>query len=193
ELDVVERGGHHGWNVMEGSICFLPGCDPTGYVPPIAEYGRAEGQSVTGGYVYRGRALPALAGAYVFGDFVSGRIWAIYPDDDPPTPQLLVESGLNIASFGRGHDGEIYLVDHVGGGIYRLAPASGGSQRFPGRLSETGCFDPADPRHPVEGMIPYDVNVALWSDGARKARWLAIPDGTTITVEPDGDWTFPPG
>ena len=64
---------------------------------------------------------------------------------------------------------------------------------FPTRLSDTGCFDPADPTRVADGVIPYDVNAKLWSDGASKQRWMAIPDGTQIDVLPDGDWDFPVG
>jgi uncharacterized repeat protein (TIGR03806 family) len=64
---------------------------------------------------------------------------------------------------------------------------------FPDKLSATGCFDAADPTKPVEALIPYDVNSPLWSDGADKERFLALPDGTTITVGNDGDWDLPIG
>jgi uncharacterized repeat protein (TIGR03806 family) len=68
-----------------------------------------------------------------------------------------------------------------------------GSEGLPARLSETGCFDPADPTRPLPGLIPYQVNAALWSDGAAKERWLALPDGATIEIQPDGDLELPPG
>jgi uncharacterized repeat protein (TIGR03806 family) len=60
-------------------------------------------------------------------------------------------------------------------------------------LSATGCVNPANPKEPADGLIPYEVNVALWSDGADKKRWLAVPDGTTIQVGPDGHWDLPAG
>jgi len=193
EIDKVERGLHYGWPTREGAHC-LDGsttCDTAGLTEPILEYGHDQGLSITGGYVYRGNALPALLGAYLFGDFVTGRVWALFPDERQP--ELLIESGIGLASFGQANDGEIYAVDHFAGGIYQLVGVESGGPAFPGRLSETGCFDPADPRNPVEALLPYDVNVPLWSDGAHKARWIAIPDGTKIEVAPDGDWIFPVG
>ena len=68
-----------------------------------------------------------------------------------------------------------------------------GSEGLPARLSETGCFDPTDPTRPLPALIPYEVNAALWSDGAAKERWLALPDEARIQIEPDGDFELPPG
>ena len=79
EVDLVQKGLNYGWNVMEGTACFSPqtGCDQTGLELPVAEYGREGGCSIIGGYVYRGRLIPSLYGAYVFGDFCSGSVWGI--------------------------------------------------------------------------------------------------------------------
>ena len=68
-----------------------------------------------------------------------------------------------------------------------------GREGLPQRLSETGCFDKEDPRRPLPFLIPYDVNMPLWSDGGSKERWLGLPDGAHITVKPDGDFELPPG
>lgn len=113
EIDLVEKGKNYGWNVMEGSLCFKPreGCDKTGLEPPVAEYGRDEGGCVTGGYVYAGRRAPSLAGAYVYGDFLSTRIWT-YRAAAPGGARndLLFESGKQIASFALDADGELYVL-----------------------------------------------------------------------------------
>jgi uncharacterized repeat protein (TIGR03806 family) len=68
-----------------------------------------------------------------------------------------------------------------------------GSLGLPARLSETGCFDPSAPIRPLPGLIPYEVNMPLWSDGAAKERWLALPDGARMHVSPDGDLDLPAG
>ena len=68
-----------------------------------------------------------------------------------------------------------------------------GTDGLPARLSETGCFDPADVTRPLPALLPYTVNAPLWSDGADKDRWLALPDGARIRVLPDGDLELPPG
>ncbi|MGH7259879.1 MAG: PQQ-dependent sugar dehydrogenase [Nitrospiraceae bacterium] len=121
EIDVVKRGGNYGWRVMEGTHCFLPrdGCARDGLIPPVAEYGHDKGRcSITGGYVYRGSRLPALRGAYLYGDFCSGEIFALVEG----TQQILLTTGLRIASFGQDQDGELYVVGH-GGTIHRIVEA----------------------------------------------------------------------
>ncbi len=126
EVDRIVRGGNYGWNIMEGTHCFRPptGCDRTGLELPISEYTHADGHSITGGFVYRGRALPGLQGRYVFGDYVAGTIWSIPADARTLTaPQPLLASGLLISSFGEDAAGELYVLDHGGGRIFRLVAA----------------------------------------------------------------------
>jgi glucose/arabinose dehydrogenase len=119
EVDVITRGGNYGWNVMEGTLCYNPssGCDTSGSIRPVIEYGRSEGVCVTGGYVYRGNDLPTLVGKYVFGDYGSGRIWCT---SGPGDRQLLLKSGLAISTFGVDRGGELYVCDYAGGKIYRF-------------------------------------------------------------------------
>ncbi|MGQ0572471.1 MAG: PQQ-dependent sugar dehydrogenase [Armatimonadota bacterium] len=118
EIDLIERGGNYGWNIMEGAHCFRPatGCNTAGLRLPIAEYGRSGGCSVTGGYVYRGSRLPDLAGRYLFGDYCSGRLWSLHETSSGRwTMTQLMDTGLRISSFGEDQNGEVYLVDHSGG------------------------------------------------------------------------------
>lgn len=127
EIDIVTRGGNYGWDEREATHCYEPemGCKREGYIDPVYEYGHDEGQSVTGGFVYTGRALPALAGKYVFGDFVAGRIWAFDLPADGQRVQKVYALGrwpLLISTFGRDASGELYVADFGLGGIYRLAP-----------------------------------------------------------------------
>ncbi len=197
EIDRVVRGGNYGWKIREGFICRPPttNCPTAGLIDPVVDYGRGDGVSVTGGYVYRGTAIPSLVGRFVYGDYSSGRIWAVAFDAQTGrhVPQPLASSGLNISSFGQGVDGEVYVVHH-GGTLHRLAPQGTPTpSTFPDRLSATGCVDAADPKRPAQGLIPYDVNAALWSDGAAKERHFAIPDGTKIRIGADGDFDFPNG
>ncbi|CAN5779220.1 PQQ-dependent sugar dehydrogenase [soil metagenome] len=113
-------GENYGWRVMEGFHCYnANNCDQTSLTLPVLEYPHSEGNSVTGGYVYRGDALPDLVGQYIYGDFGSGRIWRAQKQGDAWTNELLLESGLNIASFGEDEAGELYAVA-IGGGVYRL-------------------------------------------------------------------------
>ena len=116
-------GENYGWNVMEGDRCYQPrdGCDQTGVVLPVLSYphGGDWGSSISGGYVYRGSAAPALAGRYVFADYVSGRIWTAAAADGWNVEPLL-ESGFNISTFGEDAAGELYVADHRNGTIYRF-------------------------------------------------------------------------
>jgi hypothetical protein len=91
---------------------------------PVAEYNRSEGLSITGGYVYRGEALPALDGVYFFGDFGFGTVWALWRNDAGIwTRESFLNSGQTISSFGVDEQNELYLVNY-GGSIFRFAPAS---------------------------------------------------------------------
>lgn len=198
EIDYIEIGKNYGWNVLEGNQCYPPGttnCDTTDKVPPVIAYGRTEGNSVTGGYVYRGSSIPGLYGRYLYADFGSGRIWAIEADPDTTEqPVLLLESGLNISSFARDNDDELYVLDYAGGTILRIIPQdTGNPPDVPNSLIETGYVLPESPWQPVSCFIPYDINAPFWSDGAEKERWFAIPDGTQIRIESDGNWIFPVG
>tara|TARA_R110001583_G_scaffold90137_3_gene231748 strand:+ start:54992 stop:56110 length:1119 start_codon:yes stop_codon:yes gene_type:complete len=118
EIDLIVKGGNYGWNILEGSSCYLETeCDSTDLVAPFFEYGHGKNdKSVTGGYVYRGNELPDLKGYYVYGDFVSGRIWAL---DQAGNNTLLLETGLAIASFGTDKNNELYVCS-FDGKIYEL-------------------------------------------------------------------------
>ncbi|MBI3804010.1 MAG: PQQ-dependent sugar dehydrogenase [Nitrospirae bacterium] len=118
EIDVVHKGGNYGWNVMEGTICtpgVNPVCDKSRFEPPILDYPRSDGITVIGGYVYRGSAIPFLAGAYLYGDFGSGRVWMLrYDGKKVIEQQLLLDTKRRISSFGEDAARELYLVDYAG-------------------------------------------------------------------------------
>jgi uncharacterized repeat protein (TIGR03806 family) len=196
EVDLVTRGGNYGWRCFEGTNPFNANCGSNpNPIPPVAQYGRAAGFSTTGGYVYRGSAIPALQGRYVFGDFGSGNLWHIARDTTSTvtlTAASALPTGLSIASFAEDLNGELYIV-HLGGTLHRLAGASGGGRQIPSELSETGCVDAANPSQPAIGLIPYAPNAAFFSDGATKSRWLALPDAQRIAVGADDDFDFPNG
>jgi uncharacterized repeat protein (TIGR03806 family) len=198
EIDQVRRGGNYGWNCREGAATYSASCGTsTGLIDPVHYYGRSLGGSVTGGYVYRGAALPALVGSYLFADYISGRIWRLVANGSGGfSAQELLDTSLSIASFGEGNDGELYVVDIVGGGLHRIVDGGGAAPPGPPvatLLSGTGCVIPQNPSQPASGLVPYHAAAPFWSDGAAKERWLAIPDGTTISVAADGDFTFPNG
>ena len=129
EIDIIEKGKNYGWRIMEGMHCYKPDpCDGAGLTLPIWEYAHDArgGNSITGGYVYRGSQLPDLYGKYIYGDFVSGRIWALaYDGKRPPANTELVRTDLSISSFGIDQNGEIYICD-LNGHICRLVARKNG-------------------------------------------------------------------
>lgn len=127
EVDVIQKGLNYGWNIMEGNHCFEPeeGCDRTGLTLPVWEYGRDEGSSITGGYVYRGSRAPQLEGRYLVADFSTGRVWALRYEGGPTAEsELLMDTNLNISSFGVDENGEQYVLA-FDGSIYHFSPTDG--------------------------------------------------------------------
>jgi glucose/arabinose dehydrogenase len=123
EVDIVDRGNNYGWNIMEGFHCFNPpsGCNTSGLTMPIAEYSHSEGDAIIGGYVYHGTKIPGLQGAYIFGDFGTGKIWELTQDSSGSwTRTQLLDTGRNISSFGQDQAGEVYVVD-LAGAVLQLA------------------------------------------------------------------------
>lgn len=122
EVDIVRRGGNYGWRIMEGDRCYQPasGCNRNGLVLPIATYthdsGNGDRCSITGGYVYRGQALSIAAGTYVFADFCSGEIFGLNKGQFT----VLLDTNLQIVSFGEDPAGELFVIDRAGG-IHRIA------------------------------------------------------------------------
>lgn len=123
---IIENGNNYGWNILEGSACYPSGdsCDKTGLEQPLFEYSHTSGdRSVTGGYVYRGDKWPGLEGLYIYGDFISGRIWALDTSDPGnPVNTELIDTSLNISSFGTDQNNELYLCA-FNGQIYRPGSA----------------------------------------------------------------------
>jgi glucose/arabinose dehydrogenase len=124
EVDIVQKGGNYGWNVMEGFHCFNPpsGCDMTGLMLPIVEIPHPEGEAVIGGFVYHGTALTGLQNQYIFGD-LNGRIWRL--QEGPPntfTRTLLNDTGVSISSFGQDQNGELYVTDIGNGTVLKIVP-----------------------------------------------------------------------
>jgi glucose/arabinose dehydrogenase len=128
EIDVQRAGApggtNVGWNRMEGAHCFQPaqGCERPGLTPPVTEYGHDQGCTVIGGYVERSSTPSPLTGGYLFGDYCSGRLWAIDPASDGPVdPTVVGESGANLSAFGEDESGALYAADIAGGDILRVA------------------------------------------------------------------------
>lgn len=207
---LLARGANYGWSVFEGSHPFylerkLADIPRT---PPTAEHPHSEARSLTGGVVYHGAKLPELRGAYLYGDYSTGKIWGLRHDGEQVVwHKELADTSLAITAFAVDLDGELLIADHRGdgqGGLYTLEPNAGKNTEatFPRRLSETGLFRSVPDHRMHPGAIPYDVNAALWSDGAHKARWLVLPATMTqdgrdvparISFSRDRTWELPEG
>lgn len=186
----AKRGTNSGWPIMEGRVALRSDVErgPTPITPPIKDHSHAESNSVIGGPIYRGSELGDLDGAFVYGDYVTGTIWAIDVDDESHAHRTLVETDLRVIAFEAGSNGELWVVDYdYTGQIYRLVPSEtiDLSASFPRLLSETGLFQSIRPLIPADGVVPYEVNSDRWLDGLTAKRWVAIPGEETINLATD--------
>lgn len=203
EVNLIERGKNYGWPVCEGTNnrgdlggdsskdCSVD------FAPPREGYNHPVGRSIIGGVVYRGSRLPGLNGRFVFGDYVTKKIWAVA---DGEAKQLVTDSfPENIASFGTGVGGESLLVSTYGveyGGnstIYRLLDDDAERATIPARLSETGLFESLQPLVPKTGVMEYTVNTDGWFDGANVRHFMVVAEGETIDFSATDDWELPVG
>ncbi|MFT7616724.1 MAG: glucose/arabinose dehydrogenase [Planctomycetota bacterium] len=184
EINIIRKGGNYGWKKYEGNEQFSSTALSTGAaISPVTTYRRSEGFSVTGGYVYRGEKIPRLKGIYIFADYVSGRIWGLWPmGRGQYQKRHLMDTHLRISSFGVDQDGELYVCNHDGA-VYRLEPnfdSNAQDNEFPFRLAEADFFK----RH--DEWQPYQVVSPLWSDGLKKNRYiLRPPNNPPLTASED--------
>lgn len=204
EVDEVEKGKNYGWPIYEGKECLgtTSECARKDLVAPVLASAHA-GQSaaVIGGYVYRGKAMPWLRGDYIFSIFPRADLLALSKQSDGTYARRTLLAGVPVfSSYFTDKDGEIYgITGHSQTPqIQKLAPDTSGDPTvsIPPTLTASGCFDRVTgvtrPRI-TSGAIPYEVISPLWSDGAAKERWVALPNGGKITIGDDGDFTFPVG
>lgn len=197
---LIERGANYGWSVVEGGHDYYPDRQrgPQPISKPIADHSHSEARSLTGGLVYHGEKFPQLAGAYLYGDYSTGKIWAIKHDGQRITwHEEIADTPLQITAFAEGNDGDIWLLDHGGHAIYRLAPTPTDVPPlpFPLKLSESGLFKNVVQHTMADGVIPYSVSSPLWSDGTYKERFIAIPhkenEDCRIDFKGSRGWGFP--
>ncbi len=199
EVDLIIRGGNYGWKLREGFHPFDMDAAQTGkeLIDPLAEYFHSEGLSITGGIVYRGSRLPDYRGAYFYADYVTGQVWILRRDGDHVIDNRKVaETGLAISAFGEDAHGEM-VITAFDGRLYRFSQRNIDRQSiadaFPRTLSKTGLFKSVETLSPAEGVIPYGVNVPLWSDHAAKERYLALPSQGSVRFNEQETWAFPIG
>ncbi len=213
EVNKIVKGGNYGWVFREGAHDFGGAANagwptkpsPFVSIDPIHEYmhtgiaggdAQFKGNSVVGGYVYRGTRFPSLVGSYIFSDSVSGHVWQM----NTTTGETVRISGLP-GAYGvfsaQGVDPsnqDLLFAAYLTGKIMRLSSGSAVTNGFPTTLSATGLFADLSDLSPAPGLIPYQPNLTFWSDYAVKRRWFTIPDATRqITWSKDGKWTYPTG
>ncbi len=200
----VVRGGNYGWSIVEGSQPVHPERKrgPTPILPPTVQHSHIESRSVTGGYVYHGARLPDLEGEYIYGDYVTGKIWGLRHDGQAVVElQELADTTIQIISFAVDNTDELLVMDYSGTLHYLQAnPRLESNLDFPTRLTETGLFASVPDHQMADGVVPYSINAEPWADGAIPSRFLAVPEAGTIGVWRDqnvqqgqvkGDWAFP--
>jgi len=193
----VRKGDNYGWSVTEGNHPFYPErkAGPTPIVKHTLEHGHSEARSLTGGIVYHGEKHPDLKGAYIYGDYSTGHIWAAKHDDEKLLWHKKVAiTPLKITSFSTDSKGELLITDHTKageGGFYTFEPNPAPKDtNFPKTLSASGLFESVKDHKMKPSVVPYSVNASFWSDGAYKERYIALPPGDGITMRGRG-WDCP--
>ncbi len=206
EIDVLEKGANYQWSYLEGTVAG-PKSKPAVILgketSPIYSYSHAgSGRCIIGGYVYRGSKLPGnLAGKYIYGDFVTGQIWSLDWQTPGAQPvQIYQMPASSLTGFSVDANNETYVTTLGASGQVLKLSVSGGTAQPPATLSATGAFTSLSNLTPTTGIVPYNVNSPLWSDGATKQRWVALPnDGAPYTssevakFSATGIWSFPVG
>ena len=207
EVATVEIGSNHGWAWYEGDAngpkfnSNINGASRTNatVTKPVWDYGHGNGQfqgnSVTGGFVYRGTNIPDLVGKYIFADYTSGNIWALERTSTPGEPDVERIAGEGgIVDFGPDpSNGDILMAD-IGNGVIRRLVSREIGAGFPQTLTATGIFSDVADLTPNPGVLPYKVNLPFWADHSIKQRWFAIKNTTDlIGYSKHGAWQYPNG
>jgi glucose/arabinose dehydrogenase len=180
----ASRGGeNYGWKVMEGTNCLstsacpatVPPCNSPALTLPVLEYDRASGCSVTGGYVYRGNGIPQLRGAYLFGDFCSGQIWAAFRQGDGFQVRRLGQTVPDLVAFGEDRAGELYAAS-ISGRLFRFVGEGGGNPTP--KPDKVGLFDPSRSRFHLKSANSSRASTRTVNFGRRNGGWTPLA----------GDW-----
>lgn len=177
---LIQRGGNYGWAATEGSNVLDRSRQggPTPISPPIVTHSHAEAASITGGFVYRGARYPELRGAYVYADYETGKIWALWRTEGKVTRhEEIADTPHAIVTFAQAEDGELVFVHYASPStVHRLIrnPAAGKPVAFPHKLSETGLFTRVTTLTPAPGVQPFSIRAPMWADGASAQRHIGL-------------------
>jgi uncharacterized repeat protein (TIGR03806 family) len=203
EVNVIIKGGNYGWVWREGTLAgpvgSRQGAPGFSYRMPIAQYDHGtatnQGNSITGGLIYRGDRISQLTGKYIFADYASANVWALTPNGTNAVPFTKLTNFNNIVSFGidpRNGDVLAANLSSVQRLIYNTNITSGSA--LPATLTNAGVFTNLATLTPHAGIVPYEINVPFWSDNAKKSRWFSIPNtNLDIAFNRTNNWGFPTG
>lgn len=200
QIFFVRKGDNYGWSVYEGSHPFYLNrtLGPAPHVKPMLEHHHTEARSLTGGIVYYGTERPELRGAYIYGDYSTGKIWAAKHDGaNLLWHKELTDTPFHLTCFATNARGQLLFSDYLKdeqGAFYRLIPnpIQETTSSFPKTLTESGLFREVAGHVVHPALVPYSVNSPLWSDGAEKVRYIAIPgEEPKIEIKDKRGWNFP--
>jgi putative heme-binding domain-containing protein len=192
----VDPGGNYGWSIMEGPNPVYPNGKrgPSPIIPPLAALPHTESASITGGFVYHGKRLPALQNQYIFGDWSTRTLWAASCDGKKIDKyKTIAQTEQRIVAFGEDAEGELYIADHEGGGLWQIAPnpTAGTPSTFPRKLSATGLFANVAAQEPSPGVVSFAINAPQFMDGATSDHFAALPTSDLVTDDKDGNRKYP--
>ena len=194
----IEKGANYGWSVVEGSQNVKPmtGAHSIPITKAIIEHDHVEARSITGGFFWKSPRIPELVGAYIYGDWMTGKIWALRYDSEKQQiidHREIVDTPLQIISFAIDDDGDVLIVGYDGT-IHRIVPnpiladADSQNMSFPRKLSETGLFASVTDEIPSAGVIPYEINAHHWADNTTSKRWIGLADGAQLALYEKSNW-----
>ena len=188
----LERGANYGWSKYEGSHPFYleRKLGPGKLTKPTFEHHHREARSLTGGVVYHGRQLPKLQGAYIYGDYATGKIWAGRHDGTKVTyHEEIADTSFAITGFAEDASGNLIVIDERSGfHRFKPNPQAGKPPAFPQALSKTGLFKDTKRFAVAKGVIGYSVNVPHWTGGADSVHHLAVPGDGQLTYSGGRGW-----
>lgn len=193
----AKKGGNYGWSYTEGPMPtnIDQSTGPVSISPPTHTYDHSAGASVTGGYFVQSNRLPELNGAYLYGDYVTGRMWALNWDGEQVTSNReIADTRQDIVSFGQDISGDVFFIElGTNVSIQRLVtnPKQAADTPFPTKLSATGIFKNVLQQEPSTGVYGFEIQTPMWQDGFTADYWVALPGTSSVTTTIDDRRGFP--
>lgn len=187
----IAKGRNFGWSLTEGSQPVKQGITPDiPITPPLFEHTHVDSRSISGGHYWQSDRIPDLQGAYIYGDWMTGKIWALkHAGDTLVWQKELADTPLQIIDFAVAPSSEVIALAYDGT-LLRLEPntSGGGQQNFPRKLSETGLFADVVQLTPAGGVLEYGISATRWADGTYSRQWVAIPGDEQLELYKRSDW-----